>query len=68
MAHDARTTEPTFDETMTLNEIVSRHPTALPIFHKHGMDTCCGGAKPLAEVAQRHGLDLEGLMRELREG
>lgn len=68
MAHDTRTTEPTFTETMTLNEIVARHPASLPVFHRHGLDTCCGGTKPLAEVAARRGLDLSALMAELREG
>jgi iron-sulfur cluster repair protein YtfE (RIC family) len=55
------------DARETLNEIVQRHPEALPVLHRYGFDTCCGGALPLEEVARRHGVELEPLLRELRE-
>lgn len=60
------TTETTIVESMTLNEISLIAPQALEVFARHGLDSCCGGAKPLALVCERHGLDLEALLAELR--
>jgi regulator of cell morphogenesis and NO signaling len=51
----------------TVNEAAARFPATLRIFSAHGIDSCCGGAKPLAEVAQRHGLELDDLLDQLRE-
>jgi iron-sulfur cluster repair protein YtfE (RIC family) len=53
------------DPTLTLNEITRRHPAALAVLHDHGLDTCCGGALPLAEAARRHGLDAAALRASL---
>ncbi|MBA4072775.1 MAG: hypothetical protein C0497_13195 [Gemmatimonas sp.] len=60
------TTETTITATMTLNEISLSVPRALEVFARHGLDSCCGGASPLALVCERHGLDLEALLAELR--
>ena len=51
----------------TVNDVLARHPDAQPVFHRHGIDSCCGGALPLATVAQKHDLDLDGLIAELRQ-
>jgi regulator of cell morphogenesis and NO signaling len=48
-----------------LNTIVARYPETLPIFQHFGLDTCCGGALPLREAAQHHGLDVEEVLRAL---
>jgi iron-sulfur cluster repair protein YtfE (RIC family) len=53
------------DPTLTLNEIARRHPAALAVLNDHGLDTCCGGALPLAEAARRHGLDADALRTAL---
>jgi iron-sulfur cluster repair protein YtfE (RIC family) len=60
------TTETTIAATMTLNEISLAAPHALEVFARHGLDSCCGGAKPLALVCERHGLDLDEVLKELR--
>jgi iron-sulfur cluster repair protein YtfE (RIC family) len=60
------TTESTIAGAMTLNEISLAVPRALEVFARHGLDSCCGGAKPLALVCERHGLDLEAILSELR--
>lgn len=51
----------------TLNELVARAPEALPILQRFGLDTCCGGALPLAVAAQHHNLDLAELLAAIRE-
>ena len=59
-------TDTTIAATMTLNEISLATPRALEVFARHGLDSCCGGAKPLALVCERHGLDLDEVLTELR--
>ena len=57
----------TIDPTLSINEIVHRYPVALGVLNEHGIDTCCGGAKPLEEVARRHALDLGRLRADLED-
>jgi iron-sulfur cluster repair protein YtfE (RIC family) len=49
----------------TVNETVARFPATLPLFSELGIDTCCGGAKPVEEAALRHGADPEKLLARL---
>lgn len=51
----------------TVNELVARAPQLLPVLQRFGIDTCCGGALPLATVAEHHGLDLDQLLVTLGE-
>ena len=37
------------DAAMTINEIVLRHPNAIPVFNSFGFDTCGGGGVPTAK-------------------
>lgn len=55
------------DSTETINELVARMPQALPVLHRFGLDTCCGGALSLDTAAQRHEIDLAQLLAALRE-
>lgn len=50
---------------MTVNAIVRQHPATLAVFTRMGIDTCCGGALSLAEVARRHRIDFIVLLAEL---
>ena len=59
------TTAIALDCTQTVNEIVTRHPATLPVFHAWGIDTCCGGGHPVEAVVQRHQLDGEALCNAL---
>ncbi|MDQ8153365.1 MAG: DUF542 domain-containing protein [Gemmatimonadota bacterium] len=52
--------------TMTLNEILLAEPRAVAVFARYGMDSCCGGVKPLTLVCEKHGLDLATVLAELR--
>lgn len=50
---------------MTINQIVAEHPETLPVFNRLGIDACCGGGLPLAEVAKKHRFDFIALLAEL---
>jgi regulator of cell morphogenesis and NO signaling len=52
---------------VTIEEIVRRFPESLSVLQKHRIDLCCGGRLPLREAARKHHMDLEQLLRELRE-
>jgi len=52
---------------MTIEEIVRRFPESLKVLQKHRIDLCCGGRLPLEDAARKHRVDLEELLRELRE-
>jgi regulator of cell morphogenesis and NO signaling len=46
-------------------DLATHHPATIRVFQRHGIDFCCGGARPLAEVCQELGLSFGDLEREL---
>lgn len=60
-------TETMIDPTATVNDVISRYPSTIPVFNKFGLDTCCGGGAPIADAARRDGADLDALLGELRQ-
>jgi len=50
---------------LTVNDLVLRYPAVLPVLNDFGIDSCCGGAKPLGEVIERHRLDATQVASEL---
>ena len=59
-------TETTIDSTASVNDVIARYPATIAVFNKFGLDTCCGGAAPIAVAARRDGADLAALLAELR--
>ena len=55
------------DLQRTVNEVVRRYPATLSIFNSLGIDSCCGGALPLATVAERHHIALDVLRSALEQ-
>jgi regulator of cell morphogenesis and NO signaling len=55
------------DPKLTVAEFYRLYPEALPVFAKYKIDLCCGGRHSLEEVAGKHDIDLEQLVRELEE-
>jgi len=51
--------------TTSINEIIRRYPSALPVLNGFGIDTCCGGAESLAEAARSASIPLDALMAGL---
>lgn len=60
------TTDSTIDCTLTVNEVITRHPATLAVFHRFGLDACCGAQKQVEEAARLHGIDADALCAELR--
>lgn len=54
------------DETWTVNDVVTRFPSTLPLLSRIRVDSCCGGSQTLATAAMHKHLDLTILLRELR--
>ena len=52
-------------ETTTVAEIAASSLAAVRVFEKLGIDHCCGGKRPLAEVCQEKGYDAQAVEREL---
>ncbi|PYQ68319.1 MAG: hypothetical protein DMF53_00370 [Acidobacteria bacterium] len=48
-----------------VSEIVVHNPASTRIFHRHGIDFCCGGKRPLSEVCAERQLDVEQIRREI---
>lgn len=61
------TVAPALDCTLSVNEIVARHPATVAVFSAFGVDTCCGGKHSVEEVVRRHGLDATKLCGALTE-
>jgi regulator of cell morphogenesis and NO signaling len=46
-------------------DIATAAPGTIKVFQKHRIDFCCGGKLPLADVCQRHQLDVQQIIAEL---
>jgi iron-sulfur cluster repair protein YtfE (RIC family) len=56
-----------FDPALTINEIAARHPETVPVFHRFGFDTCCGGKVCIAEAARRDGIESEPVLAAVND-
>jgi regulator of cell morphogenesis and NO signaling len=50
---------------MLVGELAARHPLATRVFARHHIDFCCGGGRPLGDVCEMQGLDVETVMQEI---
>ena len=57
-------TEP-LSPTLTLADLAVTHPVASRVFHRHGLDFCCHGRRPLAEACAERGLPAESVVAEI---
>ena len=53
------------DSSVTVADIAAGSLAAVRVFERLGIDYCCGGKRPLAEVCGEKGLDAEDVQREL---
>lgn len=56
----------TLDAARTISDLAAKHPVALKVFQRHGLDFCCGGARPLAQACAAQGLDPALVLDEIR--
>jgi regulator of cell morphogenesis and NO signaling len=56
-----------FDGGTTINQIVAAYPHTHPVFEGFGLDTCCGGGKPLRKACEAHGLDYAAVLAALEQ-
>ena len=52
-------------ESTTVAEMAANSLAAVRVFEKFGIDYCCGGKRPLAEVCREKGYDAQAIQREL---
>lgn len=55
------------DGGTTINQIVTAYPQTHPVFQGFGLDTCCGGGKPLRKACEAHGLDYAAVLEALEQ-
>lgn len=48
-----------------ISDIVTHQPAASKVFHRHGINFCCGGKRPLSEVCAERRLDVDEVRREI---
>lgn len=51
--------------TMSINEVLRRHPGTQPVMDRYHIDYCCGGHGTLAEAARDGRFDLDKFLAEL---
>jgi iron-sulfur cluster repair protein YtfE (RIC family) len=52
---------------MSINDIIRKYPDTMGVFNRFNVDSCCGGARSLKVVAGEDKIDLEELIKALRE-
>lgn len=50
---------------MVINDVIKLYPWTLPVFHRLDVDSCCGGNRTVAAMAQDHGYELDAVLDEL---
>jgi iron-sulfur cluster repair protein YtfE (RIC family) len=53
------------DPTLTIDDVMARHPRAMAVFNEFGIDTCCGAGSTIRDAAVRDGADLARLLEAL---
>lgn len=51
--------------TTPVGELAARHPLATRVFARHHIDFCCGGGRPLGDVCEKQGLDVDAVLSEI---
>ena len=55
----------TIQSSDTVGQVAKEHPLATRVFHRHGIDFCCGGGKPLDEACAKRGVDITAILDEI---
>ena len=57
----------TWSESTPLAELAAASAAAVRILERHGLDYCCGGARPLKDAAREKGLDAAAILAEIEQ-
>lgn len=57
----------TINSDTPIGTIAAEHPLATRVFSRHQLDFCCGGGRPLGEVCQEKGLNVEGVLKDIHQ-
>ena len=55
----------TIETTEHVGKIAAEHPLSARVFHRHGIDFCCGGRRALEEVCEAQQLDPGAIIQEI---
>jgi regulator of cell morphogenesis and NO signaling len=55
----------TITENTTIGEIATALPSSVRVFHRHGIDFCCGGKKQIGDVCRERGLQFVSIAGEV---
>ena len=61
------TTQPSIQPSQSVGQLASTLSGASRVFHRHGLDFCCGGHVSLAEACTAAGLEADSLIAEIRD-
>lgn len=56
----------TLQSDTPVGQLATEFPLATRVFHRHGIDYCCGGGRPLHEACAKRGVDTETVLAEIR--
>jgi len=59
------TTRPPIRADQTVGELAATHAGASRVFHRRGLDFCCGGGTPLREACTAAGLEVDAVVAEI---
>ncbi len=54
-------------EDMTLNDVIRKYPTTIGVFNRYNVDSCCGGARTIRDMAAQDKVDVKVFIESLRE-
>lgn len=52
---------------MTLNDVIRKYPTTIGVFNRFNIDSCCGGARSIRDMAAQDKVDMDAFIQALRE-
>jgi len=55
------------DANTRIGDIATQHPQSTRVFHRYGIDFCCGGGRPLADACVARGIDAGAVMEALQK-
>ena len=52
---------------MTLNDVIRKYPNTIGVFNRFNIDSCCGGARSIKDMAAQDKVELDAFIQALKE-